>query len=257
MPARRRSPACALLAVTLAGCNLSPLQNRIAVGEDPYVVFVADGPDGSADIYAGVPAGGALSRITFTPVEESHPALTPSGEMIAFLRHPPPAAMATPRLVVMNLLNGAERELESSALAGPVEALTWESDGTAMLMRSAGMTWRIPFPRSRGAPQRLEGAERARADSALDVILGRPAFARAMPCDGGGVCVVGPSGTPTQVGPAGRDPFRWGSDSLAWFEDDRVVVRPLGPGAPRLISWQDPPRNMRQGSYAWSVAAID
>lgn len=250
----RRRPVwpCVLLVPLLSGCNLSPLQNRIAVGEDRFVAFVADGPDGSADIYAGLPAGGELSRITFTPVDESHPALTPEGDMIAFLRHPPPAAMATPRLVVMNLLNGAERTIEASATAGPVEALAWQGDRTALLMRSAGVTWRIPFPASAGIPERLAGAERAAADSILDVILGTPPFARAMPCEGGdGICVIGPSGIPAVVSAEGRDPFRWGTDSLAWFEDGHVVARPLGPGAPRIIGWQETPANMRMGSYAW------
>lgn len=252
IPIRRRPWILAL--ALLAGCNLSPLQNRIEVGEDAFVAFVAEGADGSTDIFAGLPAGGEVSRITFTPVEESHPALTPSGDMIAFLRHPPPTAMATPRLVVMNLLNGAEREIETTATAGPVEALRWNADQTALLMRSAGVTWRIPFPVSAGAPVRLDGADRAAADSALDVLLGSPAFARALPCDGGGVCVIGPTGVPTVVSAGGAHPFRWGTDSLAWFEDGSVVVRPFGPGAPRTITWQDAPAEMRMGSYAWNVA---
>lgn len=252
MPSCPAVRSCALLALVLTACNLSPLQNRIAIGEDPFVAFVAEGSDGSTDIFAGVPAGGELSRITFTPVAESHPALTPLGDAIAFLRYPADAATGTPRLVVLNLLNGAERDFAASALAGPVEGLAWNADQTALLLRSAGETWRIPFPFGDEPPARLAGAERAAADSSLDVILGRPAFARAEPCDGGGICVTGPSGEPAVVSATGHGPFRWGTDSLAWFDDERVVVRPLGPGAARTLSWQGMPANARQGSYAWN-----
>jgi hypothetical protein len=255
VPARSRALPRALLALVLTGCSLSPLQNRIAVGEDRFVAFVGDGPDGHADIYAGLPAGGELSRITFTPVDESHPALTPLGDMVAFVRYPPPEATATPSLVVMNLLNGAERAIATIATAGGVDALAWNGDQSALLVRGAGMTWEVPFPEERGEPRRLEGAALAVADSALDVVLGTPAFARAMPCVDGGICVVGPRGAPTVISRTGRQPFRWGSDSLAWFEDDRLMVRPLGPGAPRTITWQEMPAQMRQGSYAWREAS--
>lgn len=238
------------LALALAACSLSPLQNRIEVGEERFVVFVAEGRDGRTDIFAGLPAGGELSRITFTPVEESHPALTPLGDAIAFIRHPPPSAMAIPRLVVVNLLNGAERTFEGTPLAGGVGGLAWSPDQDGLLLRSGSATWRIAFPFDGGDPVRLEGAARAAADSLIDVYLGTPAFARATACDGGGVCVVGPSGEPTVLSRPGRDPFRWGSDSVAWFEDDRLMVRPLGPGAARTITWQVMPANMRQGSYA-------
>lgn len=253
MPPCHAARWCALLALTLAGCNLSPLQNRIAVGEDPFVAFVAEGADGRTDIFAGLPAGGELSRITFTPVAESHPALTPSGDAVAFIRYPPDAATATPRLVVLNLLNGAERDVATSALAGPVEGLAWNTDLTALLLRSAGVTWRIPFPFGDDPPVRLDGVARAAADSAIDVLLGEPAFARAGACDAGGICVTGPSGAPAVVSASGHDPFRWGTDSLAWFEEGRVVVRPLGPGAARTLTWLEMPAHMRQGSYAWNV----
>jgi hypothetical protein len=240
------------LAVILAGCSFSPLQKRIAVGEEPFVVFVGEGADGRTDIFAGLPAGGELSRITFTPIEESHPTLTPEGDMVAFIRYPSETALSTPRLVVMNLLNGAERELETLATAGGIEAMAWAPDRDGLLVRDSESTWWVPFPD--GESRRVDGAERASADSLLDVLLGEPRFARAAPCPGGaGVCVTGPSGEPARLSSTGRDPFRWGSDSVAWFEDDRLLVRPLGPGAVRTIAWTGMPTGLRQGSYAWRV----
>lgn len=240
----------AVLLLALAGCSLSPLQGRIEIGKDAFVVFVAEGSDGRTDLFAGLPTGGELSRVTFTPVEESHPALTPGGDMVAFIRHPPPTATATPRLVVLNLLNGAEREFATAATAGRVDALAWAPGGDALLLRGDGATWRIPFPADRGEPVRLDGAARAAADSLLDVLLGDPAFSRAGACADGGVCVTGPSGVPAELSAKGRDPFRWGSDSLAWFEDDQVIVRPLGPGAPHAIDWKGTATHMRQGTYS-------
>lgn len=244
------SPRLAILLLALAGCSLSPLQGRIEVGKDAFVVFVAEGSDGRTDLFAGLPSGGELSRVTFTPVAESHPALTRGGDMLAFLRYPPPTATATPRLVVLNLLNGAEREIATEATAGPVDALAWAPDRDALLLRGGGVTWRIPFPTGSGEPRRLDGAARAAADSLLDVLLGEPAFSRADACADGGVCVTGPSGVPVELSARGRDPFRWGSDSLAWFEDGQVIVRPLGPGAPHAIAWKGTATRMRQGAYS-------
>lgn len=240
----------------LVGCSFSPLQKRIAVGEEPFVVFVAEGEDGRTDIFAGLPAGGELSRITFTPIEESHPTLTPEGDMVAFIRYPSATAMATPRLVVMNLLNGAEREVETIATAGGVDAMAWAPTRDALLLRGVGATWHVPFPDGRGETRRLEGVELAEADSLLDVLLGDPPFGRAGACDDGtGICVVGPSGDPTMLSRTGTHPFRWGADSLAWFEEDRLRVRPLGPGAARTITWTAMPTRLREGSYAWRTTS--
>jgi hypothetical protein len=241
----------ALLLLGLAGCSLSPLLNRIEVGSDAFVVFVGEGSDGRTNIFAGLPVGGELSQITYTPIAETHPALTRAGGAIAFVRASrDPASDPRPTLVVLNLLSGSERDLAFPDDPGAIRGIAWQDDQTAIDVSGANGSWRFPAPPAGGEPVRLTGAERAAADSATAVLLGRPAFARAAPCDSGGICVIGPSGTSQQVSAEGHDPFRWGDDSLAWFEGNRVVVRPLGPGAPRIITWNRQIGAMRQGSYA-------
>ncbi len=247
--AERRIAAALLLA--LVGCSLSPLLNRIEVGSDAFVVFVGEGNDGRTNIFAGLPVGGELSQITYTPIAETHPALTRSGGAIAFVRASrDPASDPRPTLVVLNLLSGAERDLLFPDDPGTIRGIAWNDDESALYVTATDGSWRFPAPPASGEPARLDGAERAAADSATAVLLGRPAFARAAPCASGGVCVIGPSGTPQQVSADGHDPFRWGDDSLAWFEGNRVVVRPLGPGSPRIITWDRPVAAMRQGAYA-------
>jgi DNA-directed RNA polymerase subunit beta len=71
----------------------------------------------------------------------------------------------------------------------------------------------------------LDATTAAQADSALMVRLGTPAFARAEMCSDRGICVTGPSGIPSRVSVSGSSPFRWGSDSLAWFDGDRIMIR--------------------------------
>ncbi len=246
-----RRGATLVLLITLAGCSLSPLLNRIDVGHDAFVVFVGEGDDGRTNIFAGLPTGGELSQVTFTPIAESQPALTHEGGAIAFVRASrDPASDPRPVLVVLNLLSGGERDFAFRDDPGPITGLAWNADETAIYARGANGTWRFPAPPAEGEPVRVAGAETASADSAVAVLLGRPAFARAERCDSGGVCVIGPSGTPQMVSREGHDPFRWGDDSLAWFEGNGVVVRPLGPGSQRVVSWSRPVVGMRQGAYA-------
>lgn len=249
MPDRRLAAALALAA--LAGCSLSPLLNRINVGSDAFVVFVGEGSDGRTNIFAGLPVGGELSQVTYTPIAETHPALTREGGAIAFVRASRDS-LSDPRpvLVVLNLLSGGERDLAFPDDPGAIRGVAWNADESAVWVTGARGTWRFPAPPHDGEVTRLDGPDRAVADSATEVLLGRPAFARALACEGGGVCVIGPSGQPQQVSAEGHDPFRWGDDSLAWFEGNRVVVRPLGPGSPRYVTWDREVGAMRQGSFA-------
>jgi hypothetical protein len=96
----------------------------------------------------------------------------------------------------------------------------------------------------------METTPSAEGDTALMVALGTPAFARAEACLDGGVCVIGPDGAPTQVSAVGSAPFRWGSDSLAWFEEEWITIRPLGPGNARRLDWRGGVEDPREGSYA-------
>ena len=247
MKARHLFSGVLLCGVMIAGCSLSPLHRKIKVGQEPFVVFVALGPDGKPDLFASAPVGGDAVRLTFTALRESMPRLTPRGDMVAFLRDR--SAGEGHDLVVMNLLSGAERLLELPAEAGGITALGWSSDQAAIYLQSAGGHWRVSAPPAALEITLLDATSSAASDSALMTVLGTPAFARAELCASGGICVIGPSGTPSQVGEGGGKPFRWGSDSLAWFDDDVLMIRPLGPGSTRRVSWEGV-TGATEGSYA-------
>ena len=79
------------------------------------------------------------------------------------------------------------------------------------------------------------------------MLLGTPAFARVVPCDDpDALCVVGDSGPPALLAEQARDAARWGDDSVAYLAGDRLVVRPLGAGRPRVIAWSGVPARPRQ-----------
>ena len=61
-------------------------------------------------------------------------------------------------------------------------------------------------------------------------------------------CVVTPNGMKTELGRV-VSPFRWGSDSLAYVESEKLMVRPLGGGVSRVITWSRPPITPRDGTY--------
>lgn len=239
------------LPLLLAGCAFSPLSNRIEVGEEPFVVFVATGPDGNGDLYAAPAGGGMTARITFTPLVESRPALSRRGEVLLFLRAANSDTATTRNLVVMNLLNGAERILPLPEGAGAVDRLAWGREDTVILLGTSTGAWQIAAPPAPPMAHQLTGTDRAAADSLLDIWLGEPRFARAFNCPAaGGVCLIGPGGDTTVLAARGRDPFRWGSDSVAWFEGEELMVRGLGPGIARTIHFgAETPRQPNQGSY--------
>lgn len=194
---------------------------------------------GGTDLYALRPNGGAAIGLTFTPVAESAPALSPDGGAVAFLRTPwregsPGAARS---IWVMNLLSGAERELALPDGAGTPLRAGWAPDASAVYIETDRGVWRVALPPGRAAPVRVSGADRARGDSALMVLLGQPAFARAVPCDTlpGALCSVAADGGSSVLTAGAEHPARWGSDSAAYVRNGTIEVRPLGPGRPRRI----------------------
>jgi hypothetical protein len=230
------------------GGTLPPLRSFAEVGEDRYAVFVADGPDGRGELYALLPDGGEARQLTFTPVAEAAPALSPDGTVLAFLRSE--AAGDEPESAwALNLANGAERRLELPRGARPT-AIGWRRDGTALYVATAaGDTLRLAPPPAASAAAPAAGAERAEADSALAVLVGSPPAGRVAPCEGGrGICVRTAEGI-TSLSPEGASPARWGADSLAWVERDRVLVRPLGGGHTRQISVARMPRSPRDFTF--------
>lgn len=244
-----RTALAALLLV--AGCSLSPLQNRIKPGEEPFVVLAGTGSDGHVDLYATLPGGGEIHQLTFTAMVESAPRLSARGDVLAFLRHGEGSGRADGELVVMNLLNGAERRLDLPPTAGHLEAVGWAPDERTLYVMTSSGPWQVAAPPLAPNPQPVGEAARAAADSALMTLLGTPRFARASRCDSGGVCIVGTDGAPRQLDADGSAPFRWGSDSVAWLVGDRVVIRPLGPGPARRLD-PDPSRisGITGASYA-------
>lgn len=236
------------LALLVIGCNFSPLMNRIAPGEEPFVVIAGEGAGGQVDLFAVGSGGGAVTQLTFTVPIERGPRLATDGTVLAFLRMGDSLPGTAREVVVMNLLNGSERRLGLPAEAGRPESLAWGDDQATLYVRTALGVWALAAPPAPLAARRMVEGDPA-ADSAFTTWLGTPRFARAIAC-GPGVCAVTARSDTVQLTPTGRDPFRWGTDSVAWFEGDELMIRPLGAGLSRRMNWTRPPVNPRDGSYA-------
>ena len=102
--------AVALLLIS-ACTGLSPLRGRAVVGRDAYAIFVAEGPEGEADLFGVRTDGGPVFQITYTNVLEAAPALSPDGGAVAFLRGATTRDSMPAAVWVLNLLTGGEREL--------------------------------------------------------------------------------------------------------------------------------------------------
>jgi len=240
---RRALLVCLLL---MGGCrgNLSPLSNRLEIGQEPYLVFTADGEAGAGDLFASKPAGGTAYQITFTRVDERLPMLSPDGTMLAFVRSRVPGDERQWRLVVMNLLNGAERQVEGGT-PGP-DALAWSPDGSRLFVRVGGTAMVTPAPPADLALARAGGAERATADTGFMVLLGNPPLGAAVPCVDGGVCARVGRGEVETITPTGTTPARWQGDSVAYLEAGEWVVRPLAGGRTRILRWSRSPGRPRE-----------
>jgi hypothetical protein len=238
-------------AVGLLGCGgfVSPFRRKAEVGKDAYGIFVADGADGRGELFALLPGSSDILPVTFTPVTEAHPTLSPDGGVVAYVRSGSAADTLPRELWMMNLLNGAERQVPLPRVLAPLGRVGWRNDGLALYVETARGLYRVAAPPAEPAPHPVDSAERASADSALMVLLGTPAFAEAAACaDGRGVCVRAVQGTET-LAPRGHDPARWGPDSLAYFQGEELVVRALGPGRPRTTTFAEPPRHPRELTF--------
>ena len=248
----RRAPrlaagATALLA--LGGCSgsLPPLRGQMQVGHDAYAIFVGGTGAAGGDLYAVRTDGGPPVQITFTTVGEMRPALSSDGAMVAFLRGTSLRDSTPATLWVMNLLNGGDRELELPKGAGAPAAVGWSGDGRSLVVRAAGGLYRVSAPPARPEARPVPPAERSAAESALAVLVGDPVFARVVPCaEPGALCVAADTGTPGLLARHARGALRWGGDSVAYFVEDRVEIRPVGPGRSRLLGWDNPPSGARE-----------
>jgi len=234
------------------------LGQRITVGTDPFAVVVGEGPDHQTDLFALDADGGEVMRLTFTRAREAGLALHPAGVVIAFLRRDTGINDSGPAsLVALNLLNSSEREAPVPAGIGVARRVGWSPDGSRLYVLGDSGIAMTPAPPAGMSFTLVDtlSAEWPAADSATAVLFGTPAFARletcAKDCISSAVmpwCVVTPDGKKTELGRV-VSPFRWGSDSLAYTESDKLVVRPLGGGMPRVVEWSRPPARPRDGTY--------
>jgi hypothetical protein len=238
--------------VVFAACSFSPLTNRIKVGEEDVVIFVGEGPDGNTDLFASNASGGTPTQLTYTVAVELLPRITSDGGVLAFIRSPDTTGVGG-RLVLMNLLNGNERSVALPDGIGTPTALGWSTAQDAIYLRTVNGTWRTAAPPARMTLTAVSGAALASADSALSVWLGEPRFARALQC-GSDVCAIGTGGDTMVLGRSASHPLRWGRDSVAWFERNNVIVRGLGPGPARRVTWRKAPRDARDATYARGTA---
>lgn len=238
--------AGALLAAACSG-TLPPLRGQMTIGRDAYAIFVGGAGAAGGDLYAVRTGGGPAIPITFTTVGEMRPALSPDGSMLAFLRG---ASLrdSTPGTVwVMNLLSGAERELELPRGAGVPRQVGWARDGRSLVVAAGRGLYRASAPPAGSEARLVPPDERAAAESALAVLLGAPVFARVVPCaEPGALCVAGDTGAPGLLARRARDAARWGDDSVAYFVGSTVEIRPVGPGRARRLDWDNPPSRPRQ-----------
>jgi hypothetical protein len=242
---------CSLFTLFLvAGCGtIPPLRGKIEVGRDPYAVFVG-GSGLNGDLYAVRADGGPAFPITFTPVAELAPALSPNGTDVAFLRGRSLRDASPASVWVMNLLNGAERELRLPKDAEAPQRVGWSWDGKSLIVGTAGNLYRFNAPPARPRPEPVAPAERAAAESSLSVLVGDPVFARVVTCRNGTyLCVETGRGAPGILAQSAHDPVRWGPDSVAFFVHNLLQIRPLARGRPRIMDWSNVPPRPRQMTF--------
>lgn len=254
MAAAARPLTAYRLPVTLflvAACGtVAPLRDKIDVGRESYAIFVG-GSGMSGDLYAVRGVGGPVFPLTFTAVAELRPALAPGGTQVAFLRGLSLRDSTPATVWVLNLLNGADRELKLPKDAGIPERVAWAENGGALIVQTPKGIYRAAAPPAKPVPLPVSPADQPAAESALAVLLGDPVFARVIPCERPrDLCVVTQRGRPSILAQAARDPVRWGSDSVAFFTTgDLLQVRPLARGRPRLLHLSNPPARPRQPTF--------
>ncbi len=235
----------------LTGCGtLPPLRGKIDVGREAYAVFVG-GSGVSGDLYAVRADGGPVFPLTYTPVAELAPSLSPNGADLAFLRSQSLRDTIPATVWVMNLLNGSERELELPQGAGTPERVGWSEDGAVIIVRTGQGLYRFDAPPAKPDARPVPPSDSAVADSNLAVLLGDPVFARVVLCKRtSDLCLITRRGAPGILAQAARDPVRWGTDSVAFLVGENILqIRPLAKGRPRALNWSDVPVRPRQLTF--------
>ena len=225
------------------GCSVSPLTNKIRVGEEPFVIGVGEGSDGLTDLYAALAVGGSFYRLTFNRGEERLPELSAGGVQVAFIRR---NTTADPwSLVVLDLRNNREASTPLPRAIGDPTALGWSQDDGVVVVRGHGS---LVTPAPPGALWlRSVALDSVRwADSLSSELAGTPPFARITACPDG-ACVVAGSDTTRLPGVTGA--IRWGPDSLGYFGSSGWEIRPLAGGRVRRPDWKGVPTRLRDLTY--------
>lgn len=211
------------------------------------MVFVGGTGAAGGDLYAVPASGGEVVQLTYSGVGEMRPAISPDGGAVAFLRSGTLTDSTPASVWVMNLLSGAERGVKLPTGAGTPARVGWAGEGRSLVIEAGAQLYGAPAPPDESNGSMLPRAGRAPAESSLAVLVGRPAFARVMPCqDSRDLCVAGDTGAPVLLAAGARDAARWGGDSVAYFKGEDLLVRPLGPGRARRVEMRNPPRSPRQ-----------
>lgn len=231
-----------VLLLALSACSgVPPMRHHIEAGQEPFVVFVADAPDGRGDLYAMTPVGSDVVQLTFSLPAEWSPSLSPNGTVVAFIRSREESDTTNAKVWLLNLLNGAERELVLPDSSGAPVRVAFIDDGRKLLVQTTVKMFKVMAP-----PARPEAEEVAMDPEAFAIRVGTPSFARVAQCaESKELCVVPDSGTPAPLAEGARDAARWGDDSLSYVQGDELVIRPLGPGHPRVVRWRSSLRNPR------------
>jgi hypothetical protein len=213
------------------------------------VVFVGGTGAAGGDLYAVPASGGEVVQLTYSGVGEMRPAISPDGGAVAFLRSGSLTDSTPVSVWVMNLLSGTERGVKLPRGTGAPARVGWADEGRSLVIEAGAQLYGAPAPPDASNGSMLPRAGRARAESSLAVLVGRPAFARVMPCqDPRDLCVADDTGAPVLLAAGARDAARWGADSVAYFRGDNLLVRPLGPGRERRVEMRNPPPSPRQAT---------
>ncbi len=105
------------------------------------VAYSWNGPNqDNFDIYVQLVGAGRPLRLTSDPAEESHPAWSPDGRYIAFLRAFLRGSAGGAEVIRIPALGGAERKLGEVSAFGLASGLSWSPDGKflAVVDREAG-----------------------------------------------------------------------------------------------------------------------
>jgi hypothetical protein len=237
---RRLVPLCAGL---FSGCAVTPLTNKIALGDEAYVIVIGEAPDGNTDLFAGSANGGSFYRFTYNRPVEDLARLAPDGKRVAFIRRQAKDDLKSTELVVFDLTTAGEASLALPEAAWRVERLGWSPDGSRLFV-VAGLSYATPAPPARLRLAPVPPDSTAAVDTLTAEALGGPPYALVRRCPGDDVCIM--AGTDTSsLGAGTTEAIRWGTDSVAYVRNGQLTVRPLRGGHPRTPTWTDAPRNLR------------